>query len=95
MIFLIKVTDVMTQKRALKVTDVLTHPGNRCPDICQVWIKLQDNPIQPLCLLQVATLMVCDCLFDYLINYLSIFAGRSVSLYHGYPCNLRLRWVAI
>ena len=26
----------MTQKRALKVTDVLTHPGNRCPDICQV-----------------------------------------------------------
>ena len=39
MIFLIKVTDVMTQKRALKVTDVLTHPGNRCPDICHVTIK--------------------------------------------------------
>jgi len=36
MIFLIKVTDVMTQKRALKVTDVLTHPGNRCPDICHI-----------------------------------------------------------
>ena len=39
MIFLIKVTDVMTQKRALKVTDVLTHPGNRCPDICQLISK--------------------------------------------------------
>ena len=38
MIFLIKVTDVMTQKRALKVTDVLTHPGNRCPDICHIAI---------------------------------------------------------
>ena len=40
MIFLIKVTDVMTQKRALKVTDVLTHPGNRCPDICQSFFNL-------------------------------------------------------
>ena len=34
-----KVTDVMTQKQALKVTDVLTHPGNRCPDICQVLVS--------------------------------------------------------
>ena len=43
MIFLIKVTDVMTQKRALKVTDVLTHPGNRCPDICQLLPKAAWN----------------------------------------------------
>jgi site-specific recombinase XerD len=31
-----KVTNVMTQKQALKVTYVLTHPGNLCPDICQM-----------------------------------------------------------
>jgi len=34
-----KVTDVMTQKLALKVTYVLTHPGNRCPDIRQLEVR--------------------------------------------------------
>jgi oligopeptide transport system substrate-binding protein len=34
-----KVTNVMTQKQALKVTYVLTHPGNLCPDICQLTVK--------------------------------------------------------
>jgi hypothetical protein len=34
-----KVTDVLTQKRALRVTDVLTHPGNRCPDTCHITIR--------------------------------------------------------
>ena len=46
MIFLIKVTDVMTQKRALKVTDVLTHPGNRCPDICHIMVKIAGKPLR-------------------------------------------------
>ena len=35
-----KVTDVMTPKRALRVTDVLTHPGNRCPDTCHIGLKM-------------------------------------------------------
>lgn len=35
-----KVTDVLIRNLALKVTYVLTHPGNRCPDICE----LSTNP---------------------------------------------------
>jgi AraC-like DNA-binding protein len=34
-----KVTDVLTQKQALKVTYVVTLPGNRCHDICQLISK--------------------------------------------------------
>jgi len=33
-----KVSDVLTQKIALRVSDVLTHPGQRCPDICHLRI---------------------------------------------------------
>ena len=35
---LMKVSDVLTQKIALRVSDVLTHPGQRCPDICHLRI---------------------------------------------------------
>jgi hypothetical protein len=34
-----KVTGILTPKLGLRVTDVLTHPGNRCPDICQLTSK--------------------------------------------------------
>jgi len=34
---LMKVSDVLTQKMALRVSDVLTHPGQRCPDTCQLY----------------------------------------------------------
>jgi len=35
---LMKVSDVLTQKSALRVSDVLTHTGQRCPDTCQVLV---------------------------------------------------------
>jgi hypothetical protein len=35
---LMKVSDVLTQKTALRVSDVLTHQGQRCPDISQLLI---------------------------------------------------------
>ncbi len=34
-----RVTDVLTLKTALRVTDVLTHPGNQCPESCQLIAK--------------------------------------------------------
>jgi hypothetical protein len=37
---LMKVSDVLTQKTTLRVSDVLTHPGQRCPDISQLAIKI-------------------------------------------------------
>lgn len=40
---LMKVSDVLTQKTALRVSDVLTHPGQRCPDTCQLGIKGDTN----------------------------------------------------
>jgi tRNA G26 N,N-dimethylase Trm1 len=36
---LMKVSDVLTQKMALRVSDVLTHPGQRCPDTCQIKVS--------------------------------------------------------
>jgi hypothetical protein len=30
-------------KTGFRVTDVLTHPGNRCPEICQVDVKNADE----------------------------------------------------
>jgi hypothetical protein len=40
---LMKVSDVLTQKTALRVSDVLTHPGQRCPDICQLIISVESR----------------------------------------------------
>jgi hypothetical protein len=38
---LMKVSDVVTHKTTLRVSDVLTHPGQRCPDTCQlIFIKI-------------------------------------------------------
>jgi len=39
---LMKVSDVLTQKTALRVSDVLTHPGQRCPDISQI-VNIQES----------------------------------------------------
>jgi hypothetical protein len=39
-----KVSDVLTQKTTLRVSDVLTHPGQRCPDTCQIGV----NPAVPM-----------------------------------------------
>jgi hypothetical protein len=40
-----KVTDVLAQKRALRVTDVLAHPGNRCPGTCHLGVSGQETPL--------------------------------------------------
>ena len=34
-----RVTDVLAQKPTLRVTYVVAHRGNRCPDTCQLRIK--------------------------------------------------------